>query len=293
MTGEHISTKGRSRTLLFVGAHPDDETFGIGGTLAKYVAAGVKVYYACATRGEVGTADEISMRGFNSVGDMRWAELKCAADVLGLAGVIYLGYRDSGMAGTADNRHPEALVRAPAEEVAGRIIKVIREIRPDIVITHDPLGGYRHPDHIAVNKAVVIAVKASGDSKLYPECGPAFSPQKLYFNVFPHKWMKIAVKLMPLLGQNPHKFGRNHDIDLAAVLEADFPVHARIKLDRHSIDVKDKASLCYASQLGGGFQRNRLTKILSRLSVKNDYYMRAYPEADCHLREDDLFARTF
>ena len=159
----------KQKTLLFVGAHPDDETFGIGGTLAQYAAAGVKVYYACATRGEVGTADAESMKGFSSVGDMRWAELECAARVLGLAGVVHLGYRDSGMAGSPDNQHPDSLAMAPLEQAAGRVVKVIRELKPEVVITHDPLGGYRHPDHIAVHRATVAAFKAAGDASMYPE----------------------------------------------------------------------------------------------------------------------------
>lgn len=114
----------RQRTLLFVGAHPDDETFGIGGTPAQYAAAGVRVYYACATRGEAGSVDPEQMQGHATLGDMRWAELKCAAQILGLADVIYLGYRDSGMPGAEDNRHPEALAAAQLDQVVGRIVKV-------------------------------------------------------------------------------------------------------------------------------------------------------------------------
>ncbi len=278
-----------SRTLLFIGAHPDDETFGIGGTLAKYTAAGVKVYYICATRGEAGTAEAASMRGFSSVGDMRWDELERAAGILGLAGVIYLGYRDSGMAGTPDNHHPDSLNMAPLEEVAGRIVKVIRKLKPQVIITHDPLGGYGHPDHIAVNKAVVTAFKVAGDSAIYPESGHVFQPQKLYFNIFPHKWLRMAVKLMPMVGQNPHRFGRNHDIDLAAMIETAYPIHARIRLDNNSIKTRDAAIACYASQLGGRLQRNIWLRLLNKLSAPRDCYMRAYPKADRRLREENLF----
>ena len=89
----------KDRTLVFFGAHPDDETFGMGATLAWYAASGVKVYCVCATRGEAGTVDPEYMPGYATIGDVRWAELKCAAQVLGLIDVIYLGYRDSGMRG--------------------------------------------------------------------------------------------------------------------------------------------------------------------------------------------------
>src|SRR5690242_10304368 len=102
--------------LMFVGAHPDDESFGLGGTLAKYALAGAQVYYACATRGEVGGAKPEFMVGHATVGDMRWAELTCAGKALGLTEVIHLGYRDSGMPGSPDNTAPGALAAAPLEE---------------------------------------------------------------------------------------------------------------------------------------------------------------------------------
>ena len=283
-----LSTE-KPRTLLFVGAHPDDETFAIGGTLAQYAAAGVKVFYACATRGEVGTADAESMKGFTSVGDMRWAELECAARKLGLSGVIHLGYRDSGMAGSADNRHPDSMVMAPLTEAAERIVKVMREVKPDVVITHDPLGGYRHPDHIATHRATVAAFQAVGDGSAFPEAGPAFQPQKLYFNVFPRGWLKIAVKLMPLFGQNPHKFGRNHDIDITGLVETEFPVHARVRLNPRSVAIRADATACYKSQTGGGPPRRGLFRLINTFSVQQDSYMRAHPEVKGRLREKDLF----
>ena len=119
--------------MIFVGAHPDDETFGIGATLAQYAASGVKVYYVCATRGEVGTIDPDQMDGYVSVADVRWAELQRAGQVLGLTDIIHLGYRDSGMQGSADNKHPDSLAMASPEEVASRIVKIIRELKPDVM----------------------------------------------------------------------------------------------------------------------------------------------------------------
>ncbi|MGA3094792.1 MAG: PIG-L deacetylase family protein [Dehalococcoidales bacterium] len=280
----------RQRTLLFVGAHPDDETFGIGGTLAQCASANVRVYYACATRGEVGMADAEAMKGFNSVGDMRWAELECAARVLGLAGVVYLGYRDSGMAGSPENRHPESLTMAPLEQAAERVVRAIRELKPEVAITHDPLGGYRHPDHIAIHRATVAAFKATGDGSKYMDAGAAFQPQKLYFNVFPRGWLKLAVKLMPLFGQDPRRFGRNHDIDIASLAQTDFPVHARVRLDKRSVAIRAEATACYKSQIGGGPPRRGLFRLINTFSVQQDSYMRAYPEVKGRLRENDLFA---
>jgi N-acetyl-1-D-myo-inositol-2-amino-2-deoxy-alpha-D-glucopyranoside deacetylase len=125
----------KQKTLIFFGAHPDDETFGIGSTLARYAAAGVKVYCVCSTRGEAGRVDHKYMQGYATIGDLRSAEMKCAAQVLGLTDVIYLGYRDSGMMGSPDNRHPQALAMAPIEDVARRIVKIIRELKPVLLLS--------------------------------------------------------------------------------------------------------------------------------------------------------------
>ncbi len=129
MTGSGGGRTG-GRTLVFFGAHPDDETFGPGATLAHYAAAGVRVYYSCATRGEAGSTDPEMLKGYASMGDLRWHELECAARELGLAGVTHLGYRDSGMSGTPENTHPNALAAAPIEQVTGRMVKVVRELNP-------------------------------------------------------------------------------------------------------------------------------------------------------------------
>ena len=279
----------KQQTLLFVGAHPDDETFGVGGTLAQYAAARLKVYYVCATRGEVGSASPESMEGYATLGDMRWAELKCAAQILGLTDVIYLGYRDSGMPGAEDNKHPQALVAAPLEQVAGRVVEVIRKLKPEVVVTFDPIGGYRHPDHIAVHNATVKAFHAASDPKQYPEAGRAFEPQKLYFSVFPRRLLKVAVKLSPLFGQDPHRFGRNKDIDIASLVEVEFPVHTVIRLTRKAVRARDKAAACHASQLGGGPRRGGLLGLANKLFGQRDLYMRAHPPASGRRRESDLF----
>jgi len=278
-------------TLLFVGAHPDDETFGMGGTLAKYAAHGAKVVYACATRGEVGTMDEDCLDGFDTPGDRRWSELKCAAGILGLADVIYLGYRDSGMPGSPDNHHPLALAAAPLDEVTGRVVKVIRDLRPQVVVTFDPIGGYRHPDHIAVHDATVRAFSAAADPQQYPECGPAFAPQKLYFHTFPKTFFKLAVKVLPFFGQDPSHWGRNKDIDFASLAQVEFPVHASIRIDSRAADAKQRASACHSSQLGGGPPSGGLLGLAFRAAQSQENFMRAFPPVPPGQRvhETDLF----
>ena len=279
----------RQKTLVFFGAHPDDEAFGAGGTLAQYAAAGVKVYYACATRGEAGEAALEYLKGYASMGDMRWAELECSARILGLTGVIHLGYRDSGMPGSKDNTHPQALISSSVEDVTGRMVKIIRDLRPEVVVTFDPIGGYRHPDHIAVHKAAVKAFHAAVDPKQYPEAGAPFRPQKLYYSIFSRRFLKIAVKLMPLFGQDPRHLGINKDIDLAGLVEEDFPINAVIHLTKQSRETGAKASACYASQLGGTPRRSLLFRLAEKFSRRNDLFMRAYPPVEGRKPEKDLF----
>ena len=276
------------RTMVFIGAHPDDETFGLGATLAQYTMAGVRVYYACATRGEAGSTDPEMLKGFASMGDLRWHELECAARELGLAGVIHLGYRDSGMAGTPDNTHPLALAAAPLDQVVARMVKVVRDLKPQVVLTFDPIGGYRHPDHVAVHNAAVQAFEAAADPASYPEAGPPHRAQKLYFPVFSHRALRVMVRLMPLFGRDPRHSGRNKDIDLTAIASIDFPVHAVIRLTKGAMAARDRAFECHASQLGGRPPPGGLLRLFDAFSGTRDYFMRAYPPPG-RRRERDLF----
>lgn len=278
-----------NKRLIFVGAHPDDETFAVGGTLAQYAAKGVKVYYVCATRGEAGIIDPSRLRGFREMGELRWSELECAVKELGLAGMVYLGYRDSGMPGWADNKHPQALINASMDEAAGSIVKVIRELRPQVVVTHDPMGGYRHPDHIAVHKATIRAFQAAPDPAQYPESGTPFQPQKLYFHIFPRRALKLVVRLMPVIGKDPHRFGRNGDIDLASLVEVDFPENAVIRLSEQAIRKRERARRCHLSQIGDSTPQSKLWRLANRLLSQHDSYMRAYPVQNSKRKEYDLF----
>jgi LmbE family N-acetylglucosaminyl deacetylase len=153
-------------TILAVYAHPDDEAFTTGGVLAHYAAQGHRVALICATRGEVGEISDPALATAETLGQVREEELRCAANALGLSELIFLGYRDSGMAGTAENQHPEAFANAAAEEVVARLVGHIRRLQPDVVITFDPGGGYGHPDHIAAHRHTVAAFHAAADAAI-------------------------------------------------------------------------------------------------------------------------------
>jgi LmbE family N-acetylglucosaminyl deacetylase len=265
-------TKG---TILAVLAHPDDETFGMGGTLALYAQKGYQVHLVCATLGEAGTVDDEYLEGYDSIQELREVELRCATQSLGVTSLHLLGYRDSGMPDTPENEHPDAQVNHSVEEVAGKVVKYIREIKPDIVLTFDPIGGYRHPDHIHIQKATTLAFQKADDASFYPEAGSPIKPQALYYHLFPRTFLKWATRLMPLFGQNPRKWGRNKDIDLKSLVDVEFPTHARIDI-RDVIEAKREASACHASQ-GGIMMRRGLMGFATRALEKHEDYMRAYP----------------
>jgi LmbE family N-acetylglucosaminyl deacetylase len=272
------STNGRR--LLAVFAHPDDESFGPGGTLAHYAAAGAEVHLVCATHGEVGVIPPEMLKGFDDAAALREHELRCAAEHLGLAGVHFMGYRDSGMPGTADNHHPRALAAADPEEVSGKILAYLQELKPQVVITFDPIGGYRHPDHIAMHKATLAAFEIARQS------ADGYRPQKLYYHTFSKRWLRFFLRLLPLLGQDPHHYGRNNDIDLTELAEVDFPIHARISYSEVA-ERKEKASACHQSQQDSG--PTGLVGTLLRRFNGPETFMRAYPPASPGLREHDLF----
>ena len=279
----------KNRTLLSVLAHPDDESFGMGGTLAFYAQRGVAVHLICATRGEAGDVDEPYLQGFRSKAERRESELRCAAMKLGLAGVQFLGYRDSGMPGSPDNQHPQALINAPLEQVAAQVAHAIRELRPQVVLTFDPIGGYKHPDHIAVHKATVRACELAGQAD-YQDGLPPHRPEKLYYYTIPKGLLRLTVRVMPLFGRDPRHFGRNGDVDLTILVkEGDFPIHAVIDYSS-AAQAKDDATGCHESQLGAPSLRRGPMRWAQMLIGQKEHFMRAYPPPMNGRREMDLFA---
>jgi mycothiol S-conjugate amidase len=278
-----------TKTILAVLAHPDDESFGLGGTLALCASRGYDTYLVCATRGEVGTVDEEHLNGFNDIAELRTAELNRAAKILGLKEVFFLGYRDSGMPGTQENKHPEAQINHSVDEVAGKVLKYIRLLKPEVVITFDPIGGYKHPDHIHIHKATVLAFEKAEDASFHPEAGSPFKPRALYYQVFSRRLLRWMVRIMPFFGRDPTKFGRNEDVNLKELAEVDFPIHVRVDITPVA-EIKREASRQHASQ-GESQMRRGWMGLFTKLFREREEFMRAYPpiEDGKHKATDDLF----
>ncbi len=126
-----------------------------------------------------------------------------------------------------------------SKKVADEIIEIIRLLKPQVVVTFDPIGGYHHPDHIAIHRATVEAFHAAGDDPAATHRSGNLT--KLYFHTMPHGFLRAAVKILPLFGKDPRKFGSNGDIDLTAIAATHFPTHAII--DTRSVSGRSRMPL--------------------------------------------------
>ncbi len=167
----------KNRLLLAVYAHPDDESYGSAGTFAKYAREGVRISLISATRGEAGEISHPSLASQENLAAVREAELRRASAIVGVSDLRFLDCPDGGVA------------TCPHAQTVGKIVRAIREWRPQVVITFGPEGIYGHPDHIAVHHLTVAACDLAGNPQAYPEQLKAgrspFAPRKLYYNVLP------------------------------------------------------------------------------------------------------------
>ncbi len=175
------------QTLMALHAHPDDESSKGAGTVARYSDAGVRTILVTATGGEAGDVlnpaldpDEILPR----IAEVRRAELEAAAAIIGYDQVVMLGYRDSGMPDTDDNRHPDAFVNADVEEIERRIVELIRTHRPQVLLGYDDHERYPHPDHLLIHDVALRAFTSAADATRFPEAGPPHQVARLYAPVF-------------------------------------------------------------------------------------------------------------
>jgi LmbE family N-acetylglucosaminyl deacetylase len=169
-------------SVLCLFAHPDDEAFGSGGALAGLVQKGHRLTVVCATNGDVGEISDPALATPENLWEVRQGELRRAMVVTGILDVRFLGYRDSGMDGTADNENPASLFQAEPAKVEGQIAVLIKELSPDIVFTHDPTGGYGHPDHVTVYERTTSVVESMDGKRphLYYVCFPRGNFRKLW-----------------------------------------------------------------------------------------------------------------
>jgi N-acetyl-1-D-myo-inositol-2-amino-2-deoxy-alpha-D-glucopyranoside deacetylase len=189
---------GAARRLLLVHAHPDDETIGTGATMAYYAAAGAQVCLVTCTLGEQG---EILVPGLaqlaadqaDQLGGWRIQELTAAMAELGVTDHRFLGgagrFRDSGMAGDPANAHPRAFWRAATElavfaAAVTELVEIIRELRPQVLVSYDERGGYGHPDHIMAHRICAAAVPAAADPS-HPAAGQPWTVAKQYWTASP------------------------------------------------------------------------------------------------------------
>ena len=285
------------RTLLGVFAHPDDESFGPGGTLAKYAAQGVQVHVIIATDGDAGSvADTHQRQEGRTLAQERSEELARAAVALGVTSIWNLPYRDSGMRGSSDNQHPRALAQQPVGRLAVELTGYIRRLKPQVVLTHDPYGGYGHPDHIRCCEAVTVAFYAAAQvdgqarsrSRAVEELLQPHRAQKLYYTNFDKRVLRRMVKFMRITGRNPHRMGRNKDVDLVEIAGWETPIDARIDV-RAYLPQKERASHAHASQYSGGPTMLRmLPGPLRKRLTRYENFTRAYP-APGEFQESDLF----
>src|SRR4030095_4845301 len=179
------SILGVGRTLLRAHAHPDDESSKGAATMARYADQGVRVVVVTCTGGEAG---EILNPAKDQPGvlermpELRRQERATAPEILHVTAHHWLGYRDSGMADSDTNGHPDAFANADPEEATGRLVGIIPAERPQVVLTYDEHGGYPHPDHIRTHEVSVAAFEAAGDPDRFPEAGALYPPLQLFYH---------------------------------------------------------------------------------------------------------------
>lgn len=279
-------------TIMAVHAHPDDECFGGGGTLARYAAEGCNAILVTCTNGEEGEivdpdmdAEAIKPR----LGDVRIGELNAAVGILGITHLELLGYRDSGMVDTPSNEDPRCFNKADIDEATGRLVAVIRRHKPDVLFTYAEDGGYGHPDHIMAHRITVAAFDAAGDPDRYPDAGEPWTPSKLYYTTWLARsqvqalWHAARERNIPMTfgdpdAPEPPEWGTPDD-EITARIDAREFVPAKLdSLRAHRTQIKRDSTFL------------QLPADLAREYFGREGFRRAQSRVAAPDQEDDLFA---
>jgi N-acetyl-1-D-myo-inositol-2-amino-2-deoxy-alpha-D-glucopyranoside deacetylase len=280
------------RSIMFVHAHPDDESIGTGATMAYYAAAGAKVTLVTCTLGEEGEIHvpalaQLEAAQADQLGGYRVVELERACAALGVTDHRFLGgaghYRDSGMMGTPANEHPRCFWKADLDEAAGHLVEIMRETRPQVLVTYDANGFYGHPDHIQSHRVAIRAAELAA--------AEGFGPAKIYWGATPISVLKAGFEAFADSTDNP--FGDVPSADDLPFGTPDEDVAARIDAsDFH--DQKVAALHAHATQIPETSWLYSLAGNFGREFMGVEYYTLAQgergPGEGAHGRESDLFS---
>ena len=288
------------RRLLLVHAHPDDETIGTGATMAHYAAEHVLVTLVTCTLGEEGEVLEPGLSHLASdqddaLGQHRIGELAAACEALRVTDHRFLGgpgrWRDSGMMGTPQNDRAECFWRADLDEAVRDLVAIVREVRPQVVVTYDDNGGYGHPDHIQAHRVTVAAFDAAADPAYAPELGEVWQAAKLYWTAFPKSVLQAGIDLLKASGQT-NFFGADSADDLPFGVPDD-EVTTEVDASAH-LDAKTAAMRAHKTQITVDGPFFALSNNQGQRAFGTEYFTLARGERGPgdgeHGRERDLFA---
>lgn len=265
------------KTLLCIVAHPDDETFGAGGTLIDAVSQGTKVVTVCATRGEAGEIMDRSGANTETLAAVREGEYQRAGQIMGVSESVLLGYRDSGMAGTPENSDPQAFIQQPQEQVVNDIIEVMERIRPDVVLTMDEGGGYGHPDHIFASKCA----RAAFEQLQHESPDRGWAPKKFCYFVFPRSRMRAVWERMA--SEEPDSPMADLDVETLGV--PDEQITFSVSIPQH----EDQLREAFAAHLSQQSPLDRMPDDIARDFLHEAHYVRLYPQPVANGDESSLF----
>uniref|UniRef100_A0AAU3GRP6 1D-myo-inositol 2-acetamido-2-deoxy-alpha-D-glucopyranoside deacetylase n=1 Tax=Streptomyces sp. NBC_01401 TaxID=2903854 RepID=A0AAU3GRP6_9ACTN len=286
-----------ARRLLLVHAHPDDESINNGATMARYAAEGAHVALVTCTLGEEGEVIPPALAHLaadrdGGLGDHRVGELTAAMRELGVTDHRFLGgpgrFRDSGMMGTEQNHRSGAFWAADLDEAAGHLVGVIRSLRPQVLITYDPDGGYGHPDHIQAHRVAMRAAGLAADPAYDPEAGAPHTVAKIYWNRVPRSVADAG--FARLRETAPGAFpGIASTDDVPGVVD-DAEITTEIDGSAYAA-AKTAAMRAHATQIAVDGPFFALSNDLGQPVLTTEYYelVRGAPGGDGASREHDLF----
>lgn len=276
-------------TLMAVHAHPDDEAIGTGGVLARAAAEDVRTVLVTCTGGEVGEINPDTNVAIEELGAVRERELRAACEVLNISHLELLGYRDSGMAGTEDNDHPDSFAQADLDEATARLVELVRTYRPSVIVTYDENGFYGHPDHINAHRIAARAYELAGDSAHRSASGlEPWAPKKLYYTA-------IAKSSMAEFGRRLREAGIAPPLDEG--VESDEPtwgtpdelVTTVVDVSAH-VEQKRQALFSHATQMGPEVFFAKLPKPLFHQLFSRESFQLVHARVSAPTPEADLFA---